>query len=103
MRPGRDRALLAPPRSKPDQWGEIHCPFSVSLTYEEHDPENAAAALRDIELRTNCASASRATTPLFHDAAQQPYRHHFLHLLLRAVLTYLYGERVALLYSWHSY
>ena len=34
MRPGVDGARLAPPRSKPDQTGEIHCPFSVVLTYQ---------------------------------------------------------------------
>jgi hypothetical protein len=48
MRPGVDGARLAPPRSKPDQTGEIHCPFSVVLTYHPDDPINAAAALRDI-------------------------------------------------------
>ena len=34
MRPGRDNAVVFPPRSKPDQWGETHCPFPVRLTYE---------------------------------------------------------------------
>ena len=38
-----------------------------------------------------------------HDAALQPYSHHFLHSLLRQVLAHLYGQRVAELYSWHSY
>ena len=47
MRSGIDGARLAPPRSKPDQWGEIHCPFAMVLTYDESDPINAAAALRD--------------------------------------------------------
>ena len=47
----RRRPPRAPPRSKPDQTGEIHCPFSVVLTYHPDDPINAAAALRDIELR----------------------------------------------------
>ena len=99
---GRDAALLAPPRSKPDQWGEIHCPFSVVLTYED-TPENAAAALRDIELRTQCPRGERESTPLFHDANRQPYSHAFLHSVLRLVLGHLYGSRVAELFSWHSY
>ena len=65
-RSGIDGARLAPPRSKPDHWGEIHCPSSVVLTYEAGDPINAAAALRDVELRRRAPGAESATTPLFH-------------------------------------
>jgi integrase len=103
MRPGVDGARLAPPRSKPDQTGEIHCPFSVVLTYHPDDPINAAAALRDIELRVGRSVTSRSTTPLFADAAGEPYSHHFLHALLRAALAHLYGKAVAELYSFHSF
>ena len=56
---------LAPPRSKPDQTGEIHCPFSVVLTYHPDDPINAAAALRDLELRIGSSVSNRGMTPLF--------------------------------------
>lgn len=31
-------ALVAPLRSKPDQWGEVHCPFPVTLTYDATEP-----------------------------------------------------------------
>ena len=103
MRSGIDGARLAPPRSKPDQWGEIHCPFSVVLTFEAHDPINAAAALRELELRCKVSGAARASTPLFHDARGEPYTHHFLHRMLRAVLAHCYGTAAASLYSWHSY
>ena len=103
MRSGIDRAHLAPSRSKPDQWGEIHCPFAAVLTYDENDPINAAAALRDIELASKVTGAARATTPLFHDANKKPYTHHYLHHMLRMALAYLYGQAVASLYSWHSY
>ena len=72
MRSGVDGARLAPPRSKPDQWGEIHCPFSSVLTYDAHDPTNAAAALRDIEERCKVPAEARASTPLFHDAQRAP-------------------------------
>ena len=41
--------MVFPPRSKPDQWGETHCPFPVRLTYETTEL-NPAAALRDLEL-----------------------------------------------------
>jgi len=103
LRPGIDGARLAPPRSKPDQTGEIHCPFSVVLTFHPDDPINAAAALRDLELRVGSSVANRAATPLFCDASGEPYTHHFLHSLLRAALAHLYGEAVASLYSFHSF
>ena len=50
LRPGLDYATVAPPRSKPDQWGEIHCPFAVTLTFGS-EPDNPAKQLRDIEMR----------------------------------------------------
>jgi len=103
LRPGIDGARLAPPRSKPDQTGEIHCPFSVVLTYHPDDPINAAAALRDLELRIGSSVSNRGMTPLFGDASGEPYTHHFLHSLLRATLAHLYGEAVASLYSFHSF
>ena len=102
---GRDAAFVAPPRSKPDQWGEIHCPFPVVLTFDAADPVNAAAALRDLELRRLRSEVPwpRDTTALFCTAEGQPYTHHRLHDLLRAALAHLYGALVAMLYSWHSY
>ena len=103
MRPGIDGARLAPPRSKPDQMGEIHCPFSVVLTYHPDDPINAAAALRDLELRIGCMVSDRGMTPLFPDALGEPYSHSFLHSMLRSALAHLYGEAVASLYSFHSF
>jgi len=103
MRPGIDGARLAPPRSKPDQTGEIHCPFGVVLTFHPDDPINAATALRDLELRVGRFVTNRSTTPLFADAAGEPYTHHFLHSMLRAALAHLYGTAVASLYSFHSF
>ena len=66
MRSGIDGARLAPPRSKPDPWGEIHCPFSAVLTYEAGDPINAAAALRDVEIRRRVTGAARKPRALPH-------------------------------------
>ena len=99
---GRDKAIVAPPRTKPDQTGEIHCPFPVYLTY--YDTEiNPAAALRDIELRVGQHVASRETTALFCDRSNNPYSHGFMDGMLAMVLTFLYGAAVAAIYSWHSY
>ena len=102
LTPGRDSAVVFPPRSKPDQWGETHCPFPVRLTYETTEL-NPAAALRDLELRVGLGVTDRDAHPLFGDAAGQTYTHHYLHRILQLVLTYLYGATVAALYTWHSF
>lgn len=102
VRAGIDYVLVAPPRSKPDQWGEIHCPFPVALTFDII-ATNPAARLRDIELRFPCHGAERDSRPLFSDAAGGPYSHGYLAPLLKAALTHLYGPAVASLYTFHSY
>jgi len=102
MRPGRDGAVVFPPRSKPDQWGETHCPFPVRLTYETTEL-NPASALRDLELSIGVQVTDRDSYPLFGDAAGQTYTHHYLHNLLKLVLAHLYGAAVAALYTWHSF
>ena len=89
MRPGRDGAVVFPPRSKPDQWGETHCPFPVRLTYETTEL-NPAAALRDLELSIGVQVTDRDSHPLFGDAAGQTYTHHYLHNLLKLALAHLY-------------
>jgi hypothetical protein len=107
--PRGSQALVAPARAKPDQWGEIHCPFPLVFTYDPDDDLDVAGGLRDLELRAHeLASASsktidRRSTPLFGDAAGRPYTHGFMDAMLKAVLTYLYGAGVASLYTWHSY
>uniref|UniRef100_A0A7S0Q9S7 Tyr recombinase domain-containing protein n=1 Tax=Coccolithus braarudii TaxID=221442 RepID=A0A7S0Q9S7_9EUKA len=100
--PGRDCALVAPPRAKPDQWGEIHCSFPATLTFSA-DAENVATTLRDIELRAPCAAGEREAVPLLCNADRTLLRHSVLDTMLRNVLTHLYGAKVAALYSWHSY
>ena len=102
MRPGRDGAVVFPPRSKPDQWGETHCPFPVRLTYETTEL-NPAAALRDLELSIGVQVTDRDSHPLFGDAAGQTYTHHYLHNLLKLALAHLYGAAVPALYTWHSF
>ena len=101
--PGRDAALVSPPRAKPDPWGEIHCPFPMIFTFDERDPINAASAIRDIEKRYGLACSRRDVTPLFATAEGRPYTHDYLHRLLRDVLTYLYDARIASVYSFHSF
>lgn len=102
--PGRDYAMLAPPRSKPDQWGEIHCPYPVVLTFYS-ELGNAASALRDLELDrlAGFSHINRRELPLFHDGCGKPFTHAFLAGMLRDALTHCFGPNVARLYTWHSY
>ena len=102
MLPGRDGCLVSPPRSKPDQWAEMHCPFTIFLLLST-SPECACGALRDIELARPCSGVAREATALFADERGQPYTHAKLDPILRIVLTYLFGAAVASIFSWHSY
>ena len=103
LRSGRDVAFVTPPRSKPDQWGETHCPFPVVLTFNDTDPINAAAKLRDLERRYGVDCADRSATPLFATATGTTYTHHHLHNLLRTLLSAMYSPATASLYSFHSF
>ena len=67
-----DAAYVNPALSKSDQTGEIHCPFPVCFPFN-HDADNAAAALRDIELRCPCHGADRQTRPVIADEAGNPF------------------------------
>ena len=100
MVPGRDGSLVVPPRAKPDQWGEVHCPFTIFLPLTA-SAEDACAALRDIEVHIPCTN--REHTALFCDHRGLPYSHGVLDPILKAVITHLYGPAVAAIYSWHSY
>ena len=101
LKPG-DCAILAPPRSKTDQFGEIHCPFPSTVLFDPSRPCNAGAALRDIELEQPCRGHLRATTPLFADNIGHPYRHGPMDDLLDAALLYCFGPAAAGTHSWHS-
>ena len=102
MRPGIDYFQLAPSREKPDQWGEIHCAYPMTLTLQD-EPGNAASWLRDLELRLPCRGEARKNHPLFADKQGMPYTHAFLDKMLKWVLTRCFGEGVARLFTWHSY
>ena len=99
---GADGVSIVPSLDKADQLGETHCPFTIFLPLDGA-PDNAAAAIIDIERRHPCAAELRATTPLFADGSGAPYTHAVLDRVLKAVLTHLYGPQVAAIFSFHSY
>ena len=100
--PGRDKALLLPPRSKTDQFGEVHAPFPSAIEFHPDKPCNAGRALQEIELEQPCHGAEREIRPLFADENGHPFTHDAMDNLLYAVLLFLFGAGAADTHSWHS-
>ena len=100
LQPG-DTILIAPPRSKTDQFGEIHSPFPSAIAFS-FDQNSAGYIIQQIELQRPVHGVSRGVTPLFADEHGLPYTHSVMDTLLHAALVRLYGEKVASCYSWHS-
>lgn len=100
VRPG-DVILLRPPRSKTDQFGEIHCPFPSSVPIVD-DLTSAGQLILQIERSKPCHGSARDATPLLADEHGLPYTHGVMDTLLHNMLTHLYGARVASCYSFHS-
>ena len=96
-----DYIVVVPPRSKTDQFGEVHCPYPCIIPFE-NTVLNAARRVRDAALRRPCHGEARDTTPLFADSGGRPHSHARLDALLRKALTYTVGPERAALYSWHS-
>jgi hypothetical protein len=100
MRPG-DVILIQPPRSKTDQFGEIHCPFPSSVPFN-HKPDSAGYLLWRQELDNPCTGAARLTQPLFADASGAPYTHAVMDTLLHHMLVHCFGAGATARHSWHS-
>jgi hypothetical protein len=100
MRPG-DVILIEPPRSKTDQFGEIHCPFPSTVPFNLK-PHSAGHVLRQLELDDPCRGADRTSTPLFADEAGRPYTHAVMDTLLDHMLVHSFGGAAKARFSWHS-
>jgi hypothetical protein len=100
LRPG-NFLLLAPCASKPDQFGEEHCPFPSVLPFDGlHN--SAAAAICDIERKLPCRGLARRHTPLFVTASGKPYSYALLNRRLLQLVHAIFGPGVADTISWHS-
>ena len=97
-----DVALLAPPRSKTDQFGEIHSPFPSVILYDPQRSCNAGVDLRNIEEEQPCRGDDRSATALFADDAGHALTHARMDDLLDKALRALFGNEKAGTYSWHS-
>eukprot|EP00965_Chrysotila_dentata_P050291 1666315-Pleurochrysis_carterae.AAC.1 len=93
MVPG-DCAFLAPSRSKTDFAGVVYSPFPSVLPYGE-GATNAAAALRDLELRIPCRGSQRRSTPLFATRKGDPYTHSALDKWLTRLVTHCFDVPTA--------
>ena len=100
MKPG-DAVLIEPPRSKTDQFGEIHCPFPSTVPFRL-DPNCAGYILRQQDLDAPCRGTARADRPLFADDGGQPFTHAVMDTLLQHMLHHCFGAGFKLRYSWHS-
>lgn len=97
-----DSAQIAPSSSKLDQFGEDHCPFPGVVECPD-SPMSAFAGLVAHEIAEPCHGGARETTPLFCDAEGRAYTYAVWSGELFRLLRTLLGERLAQLYSWHSF
>jgi hypothetical protein len=100
MRPG-DVILIEPPRSKTDQFGEIHCPFPSTVPFNLQ-PNSAGHLIWQQDRDRPCRGAQRASRPLFADEAGCPYTHSAMDALLDHMLVHCFGAAAKAHYSWHS-
>jgi hypothetical protein len=100
MRAG-DVILIEPPRSKTDQFGEVHCPFPSAVPFNLQ-PNSAGFLIRQQDMDRPCRGAQRTSQPLFADAAGRPYTHSAMDALLDRMLTHCFGAGAPTRHSWHS-
>jgi len=101
--PGRDSAVLIPPPSKADRFGQTWGTNPIHLPYAPTDAANAAARLRTIELQFPVRGTQRTTTALFFtDAGLSPMRHSSADSLLGHLLKLHLGDD-AVRFSFHSF
>jgi hypothetical protein len=100
MHPG-DVVLIEPPRSKTDQFGEIHCPFPSTVPFNLN-PNSAGSIIRQLELDEPCRGTQRLAQPLFADEHGQPFTHAVMDTLLDHMLVLCFGMSAKTKHSWHS-
>ena len=101
--PGRDSAVLIPPPSKADRFGQTWGTNPIHLPYAPTDPANAAARLRTIELTFPVRGTPRTSTALFFtDADMTPMNHSTADTLLGHLLKLHLGDD-AKRFSFHSF
>jgi hypothetical protein len=105
LAPGRDYAVVKPPRSKADQDGTKFGALPIYLPFDPNDPGNAALWLQRLETRFPCHGTRRSTLPLFFEEAvsHRPMSHATVDLLLKHLLRCVLPEVESDKYSFHSF
>ena len=100
--PGRDFAVVKPPPSKSDRFGEVWGNLPIYLLYEPDQAINAATWLRKLELEHPTTGDTRSATPLFQLEDGKPPSSSTLDEHLKQALAQVAPD-VKHLHSWHSF
>jgi integrase len=104
MVPGRDYAIIRPPRAKNDWDGTKFGSHPIYLILDYSDPINAASWLVRLELAFPCHGSDRRSQPLFFsDASFTPMSHSIVDTYLRIFLRLYLSEEEAERFSFHSF
>jgi len=100
-RPG-DYAILVPPPSKADQFGEVWGALPIYLHYDATDSDAAFHHLAQLELAVPVPAANRASAPLISADGVSPFKGSQLDTALKSLLRPIVGAANIRKYSWHS-
>jgi hypothetical protein len=105
MVPGRDIAIIRPPRSKADPDGTKFGTNPIYLALDVADQANAASWLRRLEIAFPCHGTNRRSSPLFFSDAcgNDPITHSTVDTYLRHFLLLHVSSEEAESYSFHSF
>jgi hypothetical protein len=97
-----DYAILIPPPSKADPYGEVWGALPIYLHHSPTDPDAAFNHLATLELTVPAVGQQRRVVPLISADNKRPLAASQLDSMLQLILRRLIGKVNASKYSWHS-
>ncbi|KOO34225.1 hypothetical protein Ctob_015819 [Chrysochromulina tobinii] len=97
-----DYAILVPPPSKADPYGEVWGALPIYLHYAPSEPDAAFNHLATLELTVPAVGQQRHMVPLISADNKRPLAAGQLDRMLQLVLGRVVGKANASKYSWHS-
>jgi len=97
-----DYAILVPPPSKADQFGEVWGALPIYLHYDATQSDAAFHHLAQLELAVPVPAADRAAAPLISADGVKPFTGSQLDTALKSLLRPIVGAPNVRKYSWHS-
>ena len=97
-----DYAILVPPPSKADPYGEVWGALPIYLHYSPTEPDAAFNHLATLELTVPAVGQQRHMVPLISADNKQPLAAGQLDSMLQRILKRVVGKANASKYSWHS-